>query len=31
MTMPPTMLIAVMMMPAMASPLTNFVAPSIAP
>ena len=28
---PPTMLMTVMMMPAMASPLTNFMAPSIAP
>ena len=31
MRMPPTMLIAVMMSPATASPLTNFIAPSIAP
>ena len=29
--MPPRMLIETMMMPAMASPLTNFEAPSIAP
>ena len=29
MTRPPTMLISVMTMPAMASPLTNFMAPSI--
>ena len=28
---PPTMLISVMMMPAMASPRTNLLAPSIAP
>ena len=31
MMMPPMRLIAVMMMPAIASPLTNFEAPSIAP
>ena len=31
MQMPPTMLIAVMMRPATASPFTNFIAPSIAP
>ena len=31
MRMPPMMLIDVMMMPAMASPFTNFIAPSIAP
>ena len=31
MTMPPTRLISVIRMPAMASPLTNFEAPSIAP
>ena len=31
MRMPPTMLIAVMMSPATASPFTNFIAPSIAP
>ena len=29
--MPPTMLIAVIMRPAIASPFTNFIAPSIAP
>ena len=31
MRMPPMMLMAVMMMPATASPLTNFMAPSMAP
>ena len=31
MTMPPSRLISVIRMPAIASPLTNFEAPSIAP
>ena len=31
MRMPPMMLMEVMMMPAMASPFTNFIAPSMAP